>query len=412
MRFRILGELDVTTDHERACVLGRREQRALAALLIDRGHVVPTSRLVDAVWDDEPTTRADKQLNNVIYRLRRNLASCGTTVEITAVLGGYRLNVAADDVDATMFETAVSHAARQATAGRLGEAVDTLRRGLSLWRGPALVGLGTAVLEAAATALNDQRLTAQMAYFSHLLALGRHEEVATDLVALVARHPLREDLVALLMTAQYRCGRQSDALSLYTATRARLVAEVGIEPGPALQDLHQRMLANVTDLAAPADRHPAAHGHHPTVRQLPAAAPYFTGRQTEVDLLTGLAAQAGTAGAPGAFVAIDGGAGIGKQRWPCIGDISTPICSPTGSCMSTCAASTPSVNPFVPQPRYADFSPHWVYRPNSSPQTRMIRPRFIAPNLPAGECWYCWTMPATPNRCGRYCPDRLAAWRW
>jgi DNA-binding SARP family transcriptional activator len=201
VRFRVLGELDIVADNQRAFRRGPREQRALAMLLLGGGHVVPGHRLIEAIWGDRPPARADKQLSNVIYRLRGALGSCGLGEEITADAGGYRLGVAAGDVDAAVFKTAVITAAGHAADGRLSEAADTLREALSLWRGPALTGLGGAVIEAAAIALNEQRVAAQARYASHLLALGRHEEAAADLTAVVADHPVREDLVTLLMTA-------------------------------------------------------------------------------------------------------------------------------------------------------------------------------------------------------------------
>jgi DNA-binding SARP family transcriptional activator/tetratricopeptide (TPR) repeat protein len=337
VRFRILGELDIVAGNQRAFRPGPREQRALAVLLLGAGHVVSGHRLAEAIWADRPPARADKQLSNVIYRLRRALGPGGMGEEITADAGGYRLRVAAGDLDAAVFRTAVITAAGHAADGWLSEAVGTLRDALSLWRGPALTGLGGTVIEAAATALNEQRLTAQATYGSHLLALGRHEEVAADLTALVADHPVREDLVTLLMTALYRCGRQADALDLHARTRARLVEEFGIEPGLALRDLHWRVLVNSPDLAAPAPScrvetvgtvrqspwgSPAVAGNSaaspagpaaPEVRySLPPDAAAFTGRGPELTQVTAAVAEAAGAGGVVAVRAIGGMPGIGK----------------------------------------------------------------------------------------------------
>src|SRR5262249_61017257 len=74
------------------------------------------------------------------------------------------------------------------------------------------------------------------------LALGRHADVAGELEALVAAHPLRERLYGQLMIALYRCGRQAEALEAYQAARPTLVEGLGIEPGPALQRLERAIL--------------------------------------------------------------------------------------------------------------------------------------------------------------------------
>lgn len=69
---------------------------------------------------------------------------------------------------------------------------------------------------------------------------------AGDLIrlrSLAARHPLRERFHGQLMLALYRCDRQAEALAAYQRARDALVAELGVEPGPGLRDLHKRMLS-------------------------------------------------------------------------------------------------------------------------------------------------------------------------
>jgi DNA-binding SARP family transcriptional activator len=321
VRFRILGDLVIVADQQGVLEPGPRERRALAMLLLGGGHVVPAARLIDAIWDDRPPAHAEKQLGNIVYRLRRVLDSCGMAGQITAGMGGYRLQVADGDLDAAVFEAAVATAGQQAADGKVGEAAEQLSYALRLWRGPALAGLGGAVLEAAATALDERRLSAQATHASYLLELGRTEEAVPGLAGLVAGHPAREDLVALLMTALYRCGRQADALELYARTRTRLVRELGIEPGPRLRDLHRRVLANAPDLAAQAPPRPAEvtfgprpeGSTGPVPRQMPAPPRHFSGR---LDEQWALGEQLGdfTGGVATATIVsvISGAAGIGK----------------------------------------------------------------------------------------------------
>src|SRR4029077_13739871 len=56
-----------------------------------------------------------------------------------------------------------------------------------------------------------------------------------------------------LMLALYRDGRQAEALDVYQRTREQLLAELGIEPGPALRQLQQAILRQQPslDLAMP-----------------------------------------------------------------------------------------------------------------------------------------------------------------
>jgi hypothetical protein len=89
------------------------------------------------------------------------------------------------------------------------------------------------------------------------LALGRHTEVVGELESLSATHPLREHLLALLMLALYRCGRQADALDAYRTGLRRLDEDLGIEPTPELQRLQQQILTHDPELSAPPVRRPA-----------------------------------------------------------------------------------------------------------------------------------------------------------
>jgi pimeloyl-ACP methyl ester carboxylesterase len=58
------------------------------------------------------------------------------------------------------------------------------------------------------------------------------------------------------MLALYRAGRQADALHAYRELRDILVAELAIEPGPELRELHERILRQDPALDGPAARRP------------------------------------------------------------------------------------------------------------------------------------------------------------
>ena len=165
--------------------------------------------------------------------------------------------------------------------------------------------------------LDEERLAAMEDRADALLRGGRPQEAAAQLPGLVADYPLRERLAELLMLALYRCGRQAEALATFRDTRRRLVAELGIEPGPQLQQLHREILTgDVTGPVADPGRVTAStvvsRRSRAVPRQLPAATRYFTARDAELATLTGLLEE--TVGEPGGVVIglVSGMAGVGK----------------------------------------------------------------------------------------------------
>ena len=72
-----------------------------------------------------------------------------------------------------------------------------------------------------------------------------------ELEALVGTNPFRERLRANLMLALYRAGRQTEALEVYRDARRRFVDELGLEPGPRLQQLERAILAHDPSLDVP-----------------------------------------------------------------------------------------------------------------------------------------------------------------
>jgi class 3 adenylate cyclase/tetratricopeptide (TPR) repeat protein len=254
LEVRLLGPLEVDVDG-RILDVRRQKQRALLALLALRaGEVVPTDRLVDELWGDEPPKAAVGSLQNFVSELRKML---GAEVLVTRS-PGYLLDIPRDAVDVHRFERIVREAAREAPEQRAA----SLREALGLWRGPALadVQLEDAMVAEAAR-LEESRVAVWEDRLEAELELGRQSQVIGELESLVGKHPLRERPVGLLMLALYRGGRQADALEAYRRSRQRLVEELGIDPSHELQRLEQAILRQDKELdlpEAPRKRVPAS----------------------------------------------------------------------------------------------------------------------------------------------------------
>ncbi|MEV1071552.1 AfsR/SARP family transcriptional regulator [Micromonospora parva] len=318
MRFEALGPLRVRLDAGQISLGAAREQRILAALLLDANQVVPMSRLVDVIWDEHPPTSSVKVVRNCVSTLRRQLARAG---EIVTDSGGYLLRVPDDEIDLRVFVERARQGRRLAAAGDLTGAVVHLREALALWRGSAFTGVTGRLVEAAAAQLNDQRRSLQEERLSLELTLGGGAELVDEIADLVAAEPLRERAHGQLMLALYRAGRRTEALRTYHQVRRLLVGELGIEPGPELTELHRAILnadprlAPVTAPAAISRPEPSQPEASTTTKPVPAqlpASPYaFTGRTAELDELSGLL-DAGARTRTAMVAVLSGIAGVGK----------------------------------------------------------------------------------------------------
>jgi YVTN family beta-propeller protein len=246
VEFRVLGPFEVV-DGDRALELGGSKQRGLLAMLVlHAGRGVSIDTLIDGLWGDRAPATVTKSLQVYVSRLRKLL---GEDVIVTRA-PGYALAVTPEDVDLGRFERLTEEARTQPPA----EAAVTLRTALDLWHGPALADLANEPFAGVEVArLEDLRQAALEARIDADLALGRHTAVVAELEALVRSHPYRERLTGHLMVALYRAGRQADALQAYRDARSTLAGELGIEPGPQLRELEQRILSHDPSLAAPSE---------------------------------------------------------------------------------------------------------------------------------------------------------------
>ncbi|MGW7445148.1 AfsR/SARP family transcriptional regulator [Kitasatospora sp. NPDC054795] len=279
MEFRILGALEVRApDSTVLAVGGRRQQALLAALVAHAGRTVSVSRLVDAVWDEEPPATADRQVRNMVGLLRRALAPApGQVPPIRTDGPGYLLDGPEVRVDALEFVALVESAA---AAG--ADQAARLRGALALWRGPALDGLPGRALAAVAAGLEERRMSALERLYELELAAGRPDRIVSELTALVAEFPIRDGLVRHLLTALSRSGRHAEGLEAYRRYAGHLAQELGLDPSPELRSLQRELLGAAGPLAPhrPVPAPPPSAPPRLRPAQLPWELPSFVGRDT------------------------------------------------------------------------------------------------------------------------------------
>jgi len=259
VEFRILGPIEAEEDGLKLDLGGLRERALLARFLLSANRVVSADRLADDLWSGNPPPHSMATLRVYISRLRRALGARAGLLVTQAP--GYRLNVTGAELDAARFESLVHGAEADLAAGRAEAAAGILRAALGLWRGPALSDVADlAFAQADAGRLEEARLAALESRIDADLACGWHASLVAELDGLAGAHPLRERFTGQRILALYRCGRQAEALTAYATLRGRLAEELGIDPTPDLQRLHERILRQDPEL----DWRPPAAGRAST----------------------------------------------------------------------------------------------------------------------------------------------------
>ena len=323
MEYRVLGPLAVVRDGSR-CELGSPKQRAvLAMLLLERGRVVSTDRLCEAIWGDDQPGNAMSSLHAYISNLRRILRDpTSGTSPIVRQAPGYLADIPADAVDVTRFRDLTTRARALGDEGRWSEVLAATDAALGLWQGPLLsdladlpwVGVYAAGLAEIETDCRESRIAA-------LLAAEQLAPAVEESAALRERNPLRDRSSWLSAVALYRAGRAPDALQVLREHARRLDDELGLEPGPELWAVQKSILTHDPELAA-WPRRPGWTGAHGTqAPEPPTEKPTSTadssptslvGRRREVEVIDRAVAESreGTT----RWLTFVGPPGIGKTR--------------------------------------------------------------------------------------------------
>jgi DNA-binding SARP family transcriptional activator len=253
MEIRLLGPVELLSARG-PVPIGSAKQRALLAFLaLHPQRLLTYDVLIDGLWDHDPPGETLNALRFHVSRLRGILRQADEADRLRTRPGGYQLVLAKDAVDVHRFEKAIAGARRARSEGAAPDAVSRVfHDALDLWVGPALADIdGEPFVVGERRRLEELRLMATEDYFAAELAAARHAEAVGELERMVDRHPLRERLWELLITALYRSGRQADALAAYQRVRRILADELGIEPSPPLRQLEHLVLLQDAGLAAP-----------------------------------------------------------------------------------------------------------------------------------------------------------------
>ncbi len=255
MKFGVLGPVQVTDDGGELRLGGPKQRALVAILLLHANQAVSRDRLIDGLWGERPPASARHTLDDYVSRLRKALGD-GRLVRRAP---GFALTVRPDELDLECFERLVGQGQEALARGDPAAAEIKLQQALALWRGDALADiLDAPFAQAERMHLEERRIAAIEGRIDAQLALGHTTELIGELEALGREHPFRERLTGQLMLALYRSGRQAEALAAASASRRRLADELGLQPGPALQQMEEAILTHDPALEGPNGRRPTA----------------------------------------------------------------------------------------------------------------------------------------------------------
>jgi DNA-binding SARP family transcriptional activator len=318
LRVELLGPVLVRRDGDER-KLGAPRQRVLFSVLASRpDKVVSREDLVTAIWGQDAPASADGSIYTYVSGLRRALEPDRGNRAVSSVLlsegPGYRLRIAAEDIDLHEFDALRRKAEQAREDGDQAAAVEAADRALALWHGEPLSGLPGPWAASVRDRLLTERLDLLEIRAAGGLAAGGHAELVAELAALVRENPLHEGLRGLLMIALYRAGRQADAVEQFRAAARVLMDELGTLPGPRLAEIQQQILTNDPILAAPAVAAPPRERRRPAwwaARPRPRART-FVARAAELSTLR--QAVRGVSDGEGGVLLVEGEPGIGKSE--------------------------------------------------------------------------------------------------
>ncbi|GAA5143384.1 BTAD domain-containing putative transcriptional regulator [Nocardioides marinquilinus] len=327
LRVDVLGPLEVWRGEERLELGSLKQRVVLACLAVARGRVVPTERLVDVVWGEDPPPNAVNNLQVYVSRLRTTLRAPATgTSPLVRRGSGYQLDLEPGHLDVERFLAGADEVGGLVRSGRWEDAAARAGAVLALWRGEVLHDarpmdwMGADLL-----AWRGRRDGVVAARVTALLGAGRLDEAVATAVSAASEGPSDDALARLAMIALHRVGRAPDALELYEEHRRGLDDHLGVEPSAELRATHLAVLRQEPWLDHWPEPQRGAAGTAPEPEPEPTPAPTpaprparggpaYVGRRHELEEALAAAGAVLADDGQGRVLVLTGPAGMGKTR--------------------------------------------------------------------------------------------------
>jgi len=270
LHIQLLGDLSITLDGQEL-LSGRGNTRAallLAHLLLKRDRRQSRKQIAYLFWKDSTDKQARSNLRGLLTALRKQAPVLAAHLIIDETHLCWRSDPT-QALDVAEFESALEYAAaldqRRSQTGNSaaggsaaggsaagGSAadqtantvavVDALKKAVALYTGELLPAFYEDWVLAERHRLQTVYLDALLWLIDLLEKSGRNREAIHYAELLWQIDPLRETSIFLLMRLCASVGDRARALALYANCARLLVEELGVEPGPAIEDLHRRLL--------------------------------------------------------------------------------------------------------------------------------------------------------------------------
>jgi DNA-binding SARP family transcriptional activator len=214
----------------------------LSHLALRREYGLSRGELITNLWPETELSLANRCLHTLIYEIRKLLGrEINGAPPVLHDGGYYRLNTEAGvEVDVAQFESLASAGARHAGAGRRGEAAESFRQAVDLYRGqPALGFDGWPAIEIERLRVLYLNLLSQLA--DHHFSQADYVTCLTVVQRLLGTEPCREDAHRMAMRCHMQLGTRAHAMRQYELCKRILSEEFDVMPEPETTQLFDQI---------------------------------------------------------------------------------------------------------------------------------------------------------------------------